>query len=129
MQVDIPISVGELVDKITILEIKNEKIKDNQKLEKINLELKLLKNNFEKQCKLNSQKLLSLKKQLKIINLKLWNIEDEIRILESKKQFDLEFINLARLVYKTNDERFEIKNKINNLFSSNLSEVKSYEKY
>ena len=114
----IPISCGELIDKLTILEIKLEKIDDTTKL-KINkeyLELKKLYiNTYEDEYN-----------QLKKINLKLWEIEDNIRIKEKNKKFDKEFIDLARNVYLQNDQRFEIKNNINIKSNSEINEVKSY---
>lgn len=118
----IPVSIGELVDKLTILEIKREKINDLTKLEKANkeyCELKKLYNNlYEKEYN-----------DLKQINLKLWEIEDNIRIKEKNKEFDEEFIELARSVYITNDKRFKIKNIINIKSNSEINEVKSYQNY
>ena len=119
---NIPISVGELIDKITILEIKKEKIKDNDKLKKVEKELEELN-------KLNTFDIHEEYKELKNINLKLWEIEDDIRIKERKKEFDDEFIELARSVYKTNDQRFNIKNIINIKLKSSINEVKSYEEF
>ena len=120
---NIAISNGELIDKITILLIKQEKIKDTDKLEYIcneNKFLDKLKLQFDLETKI---------RQLKTINLKLWNIEDNIRLKEKNKQFDSEFIELARSVYITNDERAKTKLDINILTKSELVEVKSYEKY
>ena len=118
----IPVSYGELVDKLTILEIKQEKIKDNNKFEKVNKEYEELKKLYKNDYDENYQ-------QLKIINTKLWNIEDEIRIKEKNRDFGDEFIKLARSVYLTNDERFNVKNLINQNSNSEINEVKSYEKY
>jgi len=129
MEVQINISVGELIDKITILQIKKEKITNLEKVKKVSYELQLLENilnSFEK-SKINELENLMI--ELKKINQKLWVIEDDIRLLEKNKKFDNNFIELARSVYITNDERFEIKNKINRLFSSDIEEVKSYEEY
>ena len=129
MEVQINISVGELIDKITILQIKKEKITSLEKVKKVSYELQLLENilnSFEK-SKINELENLMI--ELKKINQKLWVIEDDIRLLEKNKKFDDNFIELARSVYITNDERFEIKNKINRLFSSDIEEVKSYEEY
>lgn len=124
---NIPVSNGELVDKYTILLIKKDKITDSNKLEKINLELELLKNYIEL---LNSKyNIIDCTSNLKNVNLKLWNIEDKIRIKEKNKLFDQEFIDLARSVYFTNDERASIKLKINNITNSEIVEVKSYENY
>lgn len=127
MNINIPVSLGELIDKITILEIKQDKIKDSEKNKNITFELNLLND------KLNSfpsnNELVDLKNKLKEVNTELWDIEDQIRICEKRNNFDREFINLARNVYITNDKRFEIKNKINKKFSSDIQEVKSYEEY
>ena len=120
------ISAGELIDKITILNIKKEKITNNEKLVEIEKELKSLKDTFNKKI-IPDNSLLELMEQLKIINLKLWDIEDGKRNAEKNKKFDERFIELARNVYKFNDERAEIKLKINNLLGSNIKEVKSYD--
>ncbi|SVA92520.1 uncharacterized protein METZ01_LOCUS145374 [marine metagenome] len=120
------ISAGELVDKITILKIKKEKIADKEKLVEIKKELDSLTNTFNKSIKKNIN-LEVLTKELKNINLKLWNIEDKKRDLEKKQEFGKEFIELARNVYKSNDERAKIKLKINEALGSNIKEVKSYE--
>ena len=129
MEIQINISIGELIDKITILQIKKEKIKNLEKVKKVSYELELLENSLNSFQKSKTEELRDLMDELKIINQKLWVIEDDIRLLEKNKKFDIEFIELARSVYKTNDERFDVKNKINKLFSSNVEEVKSYEKY
>ena len=120
------ISAGELVDKITILKIKKEKITNKEKLIEIKKELDSLTNTFNKSIKKNIN-LEVLTKELKNINLKLWNIEDKKRDLEKKQEFGKEFIELARNVYKFNDERAKIKLKINEALGSNIKEVKSYE--
>ena len=127
MQIEIPISIGELVDKITILEIKNENILDKEKIKLVNVELNLLNSIYKKISE--NKELDHLKLELKEVNSKLWKIEDEIRVLESKNIFDEEFVSLARSVYITNDKRFDIKNKINKSYSSDIMEVKSYEQY
>ena len=119
------ISAGELIDKITILNIKKEKITNNEKLVEIEKELKSLKDTFNKKI-IPDNSLLELMEQLKKINLKLWDIEDGKRNAEKNKKFDERFIELARNVYKLNDERAKIKLKINNLLGSNIKEVKSY---
>ncbi len=126
MEVRASISVGELVDKITILEIKLEKINNPKKLEDVKNELNILNNYF---LEIENIELSKLKNKLKITNLKLWQIEDDIRLCEKNQVFDENFINLARSVYITNDKRFELKNSINELFSSEIKEVKSYEDY
>ena len=120
------ISAGELIDKITILNIKKEKITNNEKLVEIEKELKSLKDTFNKKI-IPDNSLLELMEQLKKINLKLWDIEDGKRNAEKNKKFDERFVELARNVYKFNDERAKIKLKINNLLGSNIKEVKSYD--
>ena len=126
--ITIPISSGELVDKISILKIKRRKIVNKSKLQNINKELSLLnkiyKNNFKK-----NKKILLYEKKLIKVNKKLWDIEDKIRYLESKRNFNQQFINLARAVYINNDQRSEIKKKINKLSGSDLIEEKSYKSY
>ncbi len=119
------ISAGELIDKITILEIKKEKINDDQKLIDINKELISL-NSTMKEFIPDLNKVSNLKNDLKNINLKLWDIEDSKRNAEKNKKFDEEFIQLARNVYKFNDERAKIKLSINIILESNIKEVKSY---
>tara|TARA_B110000444_G_C18385055_1_gene386635 strand:+ start:84 stop:479 length:396 start_codon:yes stop_codon:yes gene_type:complete len=120
------ISAGELVDKITILEIKKIKILNDAKLKEINKELKSLNGTFESFIS-NSSSILSLIKDLKEINLKLWDIEDGKRLAEKNNDFGENFINLARNVYKLNDKRAKIKLMINQTLGSNIKEVKSYE--
>ncbi len=120
------ISAGELIDKITILEIKKEKINNKEKLVEIDKEMDSLKETLKNSIS-DESKILSLKKDLKIINLKLWDIEDGKRFAEKNNQFDEKFIQLARNVYKFNDERAKIKLAINNILGSNIKEVKSYE--
>ena len=129
MEIQIYISVGELIDKITILQIKKEKIANLKKVKKVSYELELLENSLNSFETSKTAELKNLMNELKKINQKLWKIEDDIRLLEKNKKFDDNFINLARSVYITNDERFEVKNKINKLFSSEIEEVKSYEEY
>ena len=120
------VSAGELVDKITILKIKKEKITNKEKLIEIKKELDSLTNTFNKSIKKNIN-LETLTKELKNTNLKLWDIENKKRELEKKQRFGKEFIELARNVYKSNDERATIKLKINEALGSNIKEVKSYE--
>ena len=120
------ISAGELIDKITILEIKKEKINNKKKLVEVNKELVSLNETLKKSIN-DESKILSFKNDLKNINLKLWDIEDRKRSAEKKNQFDEKFIELARNVYKFNDERAKIKLAINNALGSNIKEVKSYE--
>ena len=120
------ISAGELIDKITILEIKKEKISNKEKLVEVNKELISLNETLKKSIK-DESKILSFKNDLKNINLKLWDIEDGKRSAEKNNKFDEKFIELARSVYKFNDERAKIKLAINNALGSNIKEVKSYE--
>lgn len=120
----VPVSVGELFDKYTILQIKELKIKDSVKLESVIKEIEYLKpfvNNYKLDFDIISE--------LSEVNLLLWNIEDRIREKERCKEFDEEFIQLARNVYITNDKRSQIKNKINVILNSTLTDIKSYEKY
>jgi hypothetical protein len=125
--ISIPVSVGELLDKLSILHIKQINIKDSEKLEQVRTEYLLLYD--ISQTYLVNKDFFDLYDALITINSKLWNIEDEIRIFEKKQLFNEEFIKLARAVYYTNDERFEIKNKINQMTNSELKEQKSYEDY
>ena len=120
------VSAGELIDKITILEIKKEKIKNQEKLKEIIKELSSLSSTMVELIP-DISKVEKLKHNLKEINLKLWDIEDGKRSAEKNKDFGEKFINLARNVYKFNDERAKIKLTINNTLGSNIKEVKSYE--
>ena len=120
------ISAGELIDKITILEIKKEKISNKEKLIEVDKELVSLNETLKKSIN-DVNKILSFKNDLKNINLKLWDIEDGKRSAEKNNKFDEKFIQLARNVYKFNDERAKIKLAINNALGSNIKEVKSYE--
>jgi hypothetical protein len=122
------ISAGELFDKISILEIKKNKIKDKTKRNIVLKELSSLQETVNENIE-KSKSLTKLYKKLKSINLRLWKIEDDIRDCERKRNFEDEFIKLARAVYFTNDDRSRVKNKINGLTKSNISEVKSYKKY
>ena len=128
--ITIPISIGELVDKLSILEIKKENIKEKGKLLHIKNEYILLYNIYENLCEeLYAESLKSLYNKIYLINKELWTIEDDIRIKELNKEFDAHYIGLARSVYITNDKRFNVKNEINTLTKSTITEVKSYEKY
>ena len=120
------ISAGELIDKITILEIKKNKILNKDKLNDIEKELFSLNKTMEKSIP-QQNKIKDLSNQLKKINLKLWDIEDGKRAAEKENNFGDKFIELARNVYKFNDERAKIKLAINNALGSNIKEVKSYE--
>ena len=119
------ISAGELVDKITILEIKKEKINDESKLIEVNKELSSLKKTYSDTIISNSS-LDNIFTELLNVNKKLWKIEDEKRVAEKEKKFDENFIELSRNVYKLNDQRSKLKLKINQLLGSNISEVKSH---
>jgi len=122
--IQVPISIGELCDKYTILLIKREKIDDKYKRDNVEKELTYLQSLVDK-LNIKTENLIDLKN----VNEKLWTIEDDIRIKEFNKQFDDEFIELARSVYVTNDLRFEIKNSISKEYNSDILEVKSYNKY
>ncbi len=120
------ISAGELIDKITILEIKKEKIKDKDKLVEIEKELSSLNTTMKKFIPNNSE-ISEFKNKLKETNLKLWNIENGTRSSEKNKDFGPKFVELARGVYMYNDERAKIKLTINNSLGSNIKEVKHHE--
>ena len=125
--VNAPISVGELMDKISILKIKKKNIIDEKKLLFINEELQLLSSTLN--AVVQDNKINEFLDKLIEVNSKLWKIEDDIRLCERNKKFNQNFIDLAREVYITNDKRADIKLAINNHFGSNLVEVKSYIKY
>ena len=122
----VEISAGELVDKITILEIKKAKIANKKKLEDINKELVSLNKTFKKFIP-DKSNIKNHMEELKDINFKLWDIEDGKREFEKKQEFSKKFIELARNVYKFNDKRAKIKLEINKILGSNIKEVKSYE--
>jgi len=122
------ISCGELVDKITILTIKTQRIADQEKLKNIYTELYSLLQTYLDSIG-NLPEVKNLQEQLQKINEMLWDIEDALRIKERNHEFDTEFIQLARNVYLTNDQRCEIKKKIDLLLGSHITEEKSYEKY
>jgi hypothetical protein len=124
----VEVSVGELLDKISILEIKQDKIKDPNKLEFINSEHSILKDQLEKNVQSSSQ-LEQLFNSLKQINAKLWVIEDEKRQCEKDKDFGEKFIKLSRDVHFLNDDRAKIKLEINNLTGSKIKEIKEYTSY
>lgn len=127
MKINIPVSVGELVDKVTILEIKIKMINDKTKLKDVRKELDLLKKVFIKK-NIDLKKIKSDTDNLKKINQRLWFIEDKKRKHEKLKKFDSNFIKLARNVYKLNDKRAKYKFNINKITGSDIIEVKSYEK-
>jgi len=122
------ISAGELLDKMSILEIKLDKIKDKDSLIQINKEYQMLKEAKNANIKI-SEKINHFYNELKKINLTLWEIEDKIRICEKNKDFGQEFVQLARNVYFTNDKRSIIKSDINKLSGSNIREIKQYVNY
>ena len=125
--VSIPVSIGELIDKLSILQVKKTKISDKVKLEFVNKEFEILYNLSS--VYLNNIEIESLYHRLVEINSSLWDVEDNLRIIETEKRFEGEFIDLARKVYFTNDERFRLKNEINLITSSEIREVKDYVKY
>ena len=127
MDITINISIGELIDKITILEIKSKKIKDKEKIKNINFELQMLEKELKK---INlSNEIIELQKKLYETNLRMWKIEEDIRICEKNADFGPKFIELARNVYHENDLRSQIKKNINILTSSKIIEEKSYKNY
>ena len=124
----VEVSVGELLDKISILEIKKDKIKDPEKLEYIRDELSLLREEFKNNIK-SDKKIGELYQSLKIINLRLWTIEDDKRKCEKEKDFTENFIKLSRDVHILNDDRAKIKLEINNHTGSKIKEIKEYTSY
>ena len=127
MLINTPVSLGELVDKISILIVKQRNITDQKKLNQVNKELDFLNETLNKHV--TKDEINSYMNDLIDINSKLWVIEDDIRDCERNKQFDEKFIELARSVYFTNDKRANLKLDINKNFGSELVEVKSYEQY
>ena len=125
MSVSIPISIGELWDKYSILLIKREKIKNKEKQNIVKHEIELLDSLMNNYSYTDNKFFINLKS----VNEKLWEIEDKIRIKEKNHSFDLEFVELARSVYFTNDKRAEIKSDINKTYNSNICEVKEYINY
>ena len=126
--VKIPISLGELIDKITILKIKSNKINSNEAQKNIRLELEKLEYILNTKISININ-LKNFEIKLSKINQTLWDIEDQLREKEKEKKFDKKFISLARMVYYKNDERAKIKRMINKSFGSELIEEKSYTQY
>ena len=122
------ISAGELIDKISILEIKLEKIKNKASQDEINKEYNILKEVQNSSIEM-TEKLKTLLKEIKDVNLNLWNVEDKLRICEKNKDFGQNFIKLARDVYLNNDKRSKIKSKINEVLGSNIKEIKQYVDY
>ncbi len=128
-QINVPISPGELIDKITILEIKMERMDDQEKLFNVKTELDLLEKVWEQSAYTAAEMVSEKRAELKSINEKLWVIEDDLRLKESKAEFDSEFVELARSVYFTNDHRARVKKEINIGVGSDLVEEKSYQDY
>ena len=126
MNIKVDVSLGELVDKISILRIKQKFITDAEKLSHVNKEEQVLTQTLNE---LNLEEITPFLEELVEVNTKLWKIEDDIRDKERDKEFDEKFIELARAVYVTNDQRFDVKNRINSKFDSGLREVKSYQEY
>ena len=122
------ISPGELLDKISILEIKLEKVKDKDRQKRIKNEYDILKKVQNSSIEM-SDKIKDLYRSVSNVNIKLWDIEDKIRICEQNKDFGKNFINLAREVYFNNDKRSKIKSEINKILGSNIREVKQYVNY
>jgi hypothetical protein len=127
-EIKVPISPGELIDKLTILEIKAANISDAAKLANVNVELKLLQETWRSSAYASAD-INTEWKQLRDINKRLWDIEDKIRDQERERRFDQQFIDLARAVYFTNDERAAVKKQINTKLGSKIVEEKSYAKY
>ena len=123
----VPISPGELLDKITILRIKAERIGDAAKLANVRLELKLLEQTWREAC--GAADVATEERALQAVNERLWDIEDRIRAKEAARAFDAQFIELARSVYIENDERAAVKKRINLALGSRLLEEKSYQAY
>ena len=126
--ISVPVSFGELIDKITILEIKSERMDDANKVANVRHELALLEKTWSDNAA-NSADVSNARARLKAVNESLWEIEDEIRVKESRRTFDDEFVELARAVYVTNDQRAKIKKEINVALGSELVEEKSYQDY
>jgi hypothetical protein len=123
----VPVSVGELIDKLSILQVKKLKITNPEGLKYVSEEFELLYNQSE--VYLQVQEIKSLYESLTEVNSSLWDVEDKLRVFESEKKFDEEFIELSRKVYYTNDERFRLKNEINLITLSKIREVKDYKPY
>lgn len=128
MALKVDVSAGEFLDKITILEIKSERIKDENKLRNVNKELSLLRRIWG-ESPLSRADVSTQVRDLKSVNERLWEIEDQIRLKEAAQVFDDEFIELARSVYQHNDERAEIKRELNRILGSELIEEKYYPGY
>ena len=125
--VSVPVSIGEMIDKLSILQVKKNNVKDENKLVFIKKEFELLYN-FSSEY-LSNLETESIYHRLVEVNSNLWDVEDKLRVMEKEQRFDDEFISLARKVYFTNDERFRLKNKINLITDSEIREIKDYVKY
>jgi hypothetical protein len=125
--INVPVSVGELIDKLSILQVKKKNVSNPEKLAYVNKEFELLYNLSAEY--LNNMEIENLYHDLVKTNSTLWDIEDRLRVLELSSKFEGEFIDLARKVYFTNDRRFELKNEINLLTSSEIREIKEYVDY
>jgi hypothetical protein len=128
MALKVEISVGEFLDKMTILEIKSERIEDPQKLQNVKKELDLLRKTWS-ESKYDAADIADTLRDLRSVNEMLWDIEDQIRLKEAAQSFDGEFVRLARSVYQTNDRRAAIKRELNRVLGSDLVEEKSYPDY
>ena len=124
-QIRAPIAIGELIDKITILEIKAERISGSDKRLHVQTELKVLQE-LQASARLDTPEMEPFAGELKVLNIALWDIEDAIRELEARQDFGPRFIELARKVYQTNDQRARVKQRINKAFGSEIVEEKSY---
>ena len=125
MSLLVPVSVGELFDKITILQIKNERITNLEALRNIERELRALENICNNLINIDPE----LIAQLKLVNIEIWEVEDELRLFEKEQLFDERFVNMARSVYMFNDKRASITRRINKLYNSEIKEEKSYAEY
>jgi len=125
--VSVPVSIGEMIDKLSILQVKKNNVKDENKLVFIKKEFELLYN-FSSEY-LSNLETESIYHRLVEVNSNLWDVEDKLRVMEKEQRFDDEFISLARKVYFTNDERFRLKNEINLITDSEIREIKDYVKY
>ncbi len=126
--ISVPVSFGELLDKIAILQIKSERMRDAAKLANVRRELEVLEATWS-QVPESAHDIVDLRARLKAVNERLWAIEDDIRVKEKRQEFDAQFVRLARGVYFENDERARIKREINQALGSTLVEEKSYEEY
>jgi hypothetical protein len=125
--ISVPVSIGEMIDKLSILQVKKNNVKDENKLIFIKKEFELLYN-FSSEY-LSNLETESIYHRLVEVNSNLWDVEDKLRVMEKEQRFDDEFISLARKVYFTNDERFRLKNEINLITDSEIREIKDYVKY